>query len=76
VIRTMTHDQPDNAIGVEGIEIVVSLSPKKFNAASLAEKLDRVITSQQVQNRCKFYAQKVNPEQSLNDTCKVIEDFI
>lgn len=75
VIRPMTHDQPDNAARVEGLGIGVSISPKKFSAASLAEKLNSVITSQQVLDRCKFYAQKIKPDQSLNDTCTIIEDF-
>jgi rhamnosyltransferase subunit B len=75
VIRPMTHDQPDNAARVEGLGIGASLSPKIFHAASLAEKLNTVITSQQVQDRCKSYAQKINPDQSLNDTCTIIEDF-
>ncbi len=75
VIRPMTHDQPDNAARVEGLGIGAALSPKKFHAASLAEKLNTVITSQQVQDRCKSYSQKINPDQSLNDTCTLIEDF-
>ncbi len=75
VIRPMAHDQPDTAARVEKMGIGVSLSPKKFNATSLAEKLSTVITSQQVVNRCKFYAQKINPDESLNDTCTILEDF-
>ncbi len=75
VIRPMTHDQPDNAARVEKLGIGASLSPKKFNAASLSEKLNAVLASQQVLDRCKFYAQKINPDQALNDTCAVIENF-
>lgn len=75
VIRPMAHDQPDNAARVEGLGIGASLSPKTFHAASLTDKLNTVITSQQVQDRCKSYAQKINPDQSLNDTCTIIEDF-
>ena len=75
VIRPMAHDQPDNAARVEGLGISASLSPKKFNAASLAEKLNTLITSRQVLDRCKSYTQKINPDQSLNDTCAIIEDF-
>ncbi|MDO9300330.1 MAG: glycosyltransferase [Anaerolineales bacterium] len=75
VIRPMTHDQPDNAARVEKLGISASLSPKKFNAASLAEKLNAVISSQQVLDRCKFYAQKINPDQALNDACAIIADF-
>ena len=61
VIRPMAHDQPENALRVEGLGIGTVLSPKKFNAMSLAEKLNTVMTSQQVLDRCKFYAQKINP---------------
>jgi rhamnosyltransferase subunit B len=75
VIRPMAHDQPDNAARVERLGIGVSLSPKRFNAASLAEKLNTVITSQQVLDRCKSFSRKIDPAQSLNDTCTIIEDF-
>jgi UDP:flavonoid glycosyltransferase YjiC (YdhE family) len=75
VIRPMAYDQPDTAIRVEGLGIGASLSPKKFNAASLAEKLNTMITSPRVLDRCKFYARKINPDQSLDDTCTIIEDF-
>lgn len=75
VIRPMAHDQPDNAARVERLGIGVSLSPKKFSAASLAEKLNAVTASQQVRDRCQAYAQKINPEQSLDETCAAIEAF-
>lgn len=75
VIRPMAHDQPDNAARVERLGIGVSLNPKKFNAASLAEKLNTVLTSHQVLDRCESHAQKIDPQQSLNDTCTIIEDF-
>jgi rhamnosyltransferase subunit B len=75
VIRPMAHDQPDTAARVEKLGIGASLRPKKFNAASLAEKINTLITSQEVLDRCKFYAQKIDPNKSLNDTCTIIEDF-
>jgi len=75
VIRPMAHDQPDTAARVEKMGIGASLVPKKFNAASLAENLKKLITSQAVLDRCKFYAEKIFPDQSLNDTCAIIEKF-
>jgi UDP:flavonoid glycosyltransferase YjiC (YdhE family) len=45
VIRPMAHDQPDTAARVERLGIGVSLPPGKFNAASLAGKLDTLMTS-------------------------------
>jgi rhamnosyltransferase subunit B len=75
VIRPMAHDQPENAARVERLGIGSSLSPSKFNAASLAAKLDTLITSPSVLDRCRFYAQKIEPDQALKDTCTLIEDF-
>ena len=75
VIRPMAHDQPDNAARVERLGIGTSLSPPKFNAASLAEKLNTVITAERVLDRCKSFARKIKPDQSLDDTCTIIEDF-
>lgn len=75
VIRPMAHDQPDTAARVEKLGIGVSLSPQKFNAASLAEKLNALVTSQAVLERCKIYAERIHPDQSLNETCLIIENF-
>ena len=75
VIRPMAHDQPDTAVRIEKLGIGVSLDPKKFNAVTLAEKINSLITSQAVLDLCKTYAEKIYPEQALNDTCTIIEDF-
>lgn len=75
VIRPMAHDQPDTAARVEKLGIGATISPKKFNAASLAEKLNSLITSQVVLERCKIYADKIHPDQSLDETCMIIENF-
>jgi rhamnosyltransferase subunit B len=75
VIRPMAHDQPDTAARVEKLGIGASLSPKNFNATSLAEKLKILTTSQTVLVRCKAYAERIHPDQSLNETCLIIENF-
>jgi rhamnosyltransferase subunit B len=75
VIRPMAHDQPDTAARVEKLGIGVSLSPKTFSGTSLAEKLRALITLQAVLDRCKSYAERIDPDQSLNETCTIIEDF-
>lgn len=75
VIRPMAHDQPDTAARVEKLGIGVSLDPKKFNASSLAEKLNTLITSQAVLDRCKTYAERIHPDQALDETCTIIENF-
>jgi rhamnosyltransferase subunit B len=75
VIRPMAHDQPDNAARVEKLGIGASLSTKKFNAATLAEKIETLLTSQAVLERCKTCAERIDPDQSLDETCMIIENF-
>jgi UDP:flavonoid glycosyltransferase YjiC (YdhE family) len=75
LIRPMAHDQPDTATRVEKLGIGRSLNPKNFNAKSLADHLENLIASQPVLDRCKIYSERIDPGQSLNETCKIIEDF-
>jgi rhamnosyltransferase subunit B len=75
VIRPMAHDQPDTAARVEKLGIGATISPKKFNAVSLAEKLHSLITSQAILERCKSYADKIDPDGALDETCTIIQDF-
>lgn len=75
VIRPTAHDQPENGIRVERLGIGATLNPKQFNAASLADKLDTLLTSQPILDRCKAFARRIDPEQSLNDTSTIIEGF-
>jgi rhamnosyltransferase subunit B len=75
VMRPMAHDQPDNAARVEKLGIGVSLSPQKFNANSLAQALNVLITSPEVLARCKTYAKRMHPGQDLENTCVLIENF-
>jgi UDP:flavonoid glycosyltransferase YjiC (YdhE family) len=60
---------------VEKLGIGATLNPKQFNAASLSEKLNSLITSQAVLDRCKSCADKIHPDQALAETCAIIEDF-
>jgi rhamnosyltransferase subunit B len=75
VIRPMAHDQPDTAARVARLGIGATLTPDKFNAMSLAEKLRTLVTSQVVKERCITFSEKIHPEQALEDTCEIIERF-
>jgi hypothetical protein len=61
---------PQHALGDDA-----ALNPKIFNAASLAENLKILITSQAVLDRCKIYAEKIYPDPALHETCAIIENF-
>ncbi len=75
VIRPMAHDQPDTAARVQRLGIGATLTPDKFNAGSLAEKIRTLVTSPTVKERCITFSEIVHPQQALEDTCDVIERF-
>lgn len=75
VIRPMAHDQPDTAMRVARLGIGLTLDPKRFNAESLARALDQLVSSAAARESCKALALKIHPEQALNDTCDLIEEF-
>ena len=75
VIRPMAHDQPDTAARVGKLSIGASLTMKEFNATTLAKTLNTLVTSPVVLDRCKAYAERIDPGQALNETCVVIEEF-
>jgi rhamnosyltransferase subunit B len=75
VIRPMAHDQPDTAARIEKLGIGATLPPKRFNASALANKLGALTGSPSVLRLCRIYAEKIHPDQALDETCKRIEGF-
>ena len=75
IIRPMTHDQPDNAARVQLLGTGVSISPKDYTAQNVSEQLNRLLSSSDVLARSKEYAQRIEPQQSLQETCDLIENL-
>jgi len=75
IIRPMTHDQPDNAARVQLLGTGVSISPKDYTAQNVSERLNGLLSSSDVLARSKEYAQRIEPQQSLQETCDLIENL-
>jgi rhamnosyltransferase subunit B len=75
VIRPMTHDQPDNAARVQSLGTGVSISPKDYTAQTIAETLNGLLSSADVLARSKEYAQRIDPQKSLQETCDLIQNL-
>jgi UDP:flavonoid glycosyltransferase YjiC (YdhE family) len=75
VIRPMAYDQPDNAARVQLLGAGVSISPKDYVAKTVAERLNGLLSSSAVSARNREYALRINAEQSLRETCDLIEDL-
>lgn len=75
IIRPMTHDQPDNAARVQLLGTGVSISPKEYAAQNVSERLNGLLSSSDVSARGREYAQRIDPQQSLQETCDLIENL-
>lgn len=75
VVRPMTHDQPDNATRVQLLGTGVSISPKDYTAQTVSERLNGLLSSADVSARSKEYARRIDPQQSLQETCDLIENL-
>ena len=73
LLMPMAHDQPDNAARLVSIGVAAAVPPKRFNAASIAGELERLISSGEVQANCASYAKKIDTEKSLAAACEEIE---
>jgi rhamnosyltransferase subunit B len=75
IIRPMTHDQPDNAARVQLLGTGISISPKDYTAQTVAGRLNRLLSSADVLARSKEFAQRIDAQQSLQETCDLIENL-
>ena len=64
VVMPMAHDQPDNAARLVRLGVGRTLSPEKFNAASLATALSQILDQPDVQRAAAELAQKLRDDRS------------
>lgn len=75
LVMPMSIDQPDNAARLVGLGVADVLKPKSFRGPAVARKLDRLLSSADVQASCREVARRLVGVDSLSDTCDVIESF-
>ena len=75
LVMPMSHDQPDNAARLKALGVGDYLWPQQFRGRPVAEKLNRLLTNQDVLAACRLYAPMVNFEQALTDSCAIISRF-
>jgi UDP:flavonoid glycosyltransferase YjiC (YdhE family) len=73
VIFPMSHDQPDNAHRIVKLGVGDRLMPRQFTGKRLANILDRLLTSPQVQQCCQELAQRCRELDGIKHTCDYIE---
>jgi UDP:flavonoid glycosyltransferase YjiC (YdhE family) len=73
LVMPMAFDQWPNALRLEQLGVAVSLRPKAYRAAAVAQLLMQLLTSAEVANRCRSYARKLEDRNSLAAACQAVE---
>jgi UDP:flavonoid glycosyltransferase YjiC (YdhE family) len=69
------HDQPDNARRLQLLGLGDSLSPGRYRARAVADKLNHLLTDTAVQRNCQQYSLKIDFRSALASACQAIERF-
>ena len=73
VVMPMVADQFDNAARLRRLGVGEVLWTKNFRAPAVVRVLDRLLSSAQVQERCRELAQRLRGQDALGATCDLIE---
>ena len=72
LVVPMAHDQPDNARRLVRLGVAASLRLDRLRPELMAANLTRLLAPP-VLERCRQLAQRIQPEQSLEWTCRLLE---
>lgn len=72
LIRPTAHDQPDNAARLERLGVAATVRPKDYRAATVARRLEALLSASGVDGRCSQYAEQIDFDVALRMTCDVI----
>ena len=67
------HDQPDNARRLQVLGVGDSLSPGRYTARAVADKLNHLLTDTAVQRNCQQYSQQIDFQSALDSACETVE---
>jgi len=69
-------DRPDNAFRLQHLGVAEFLPPPRWQPASVAEALQRLLSQAEVRERCQALAERIRTVDSAPAACEAIEKFI
>ena len=75
LVMPMVNDQMDNAARLADLGVAEVVKPSAFRARTVADKLDRLLNSTDVQTECAKVAEAFQNVDAPAKTCEVIEEF-
>ncbi len=76
LVMPMSLDQPDNATRIKKLGVGDFVLPRNFKPRVVAEKLSGLLNNPNVKENCQKYAQLINFEKAILDTCNLLERFV
>lgn len=75
LVMPMSLDQPDNATRIKKLGVGDFVLPRYFKPRLVADKLSGLLDNPIVRENCQKYAQQVDFEKAILDTCNILEKF-
>lgn len=76
LIVPMIYDQFDNANRVEALGVGEQIENEQYKSTLVADKIERLLMSRVVQNRCQNIADLLKLNNALEETCLIIEGMV
>ena len=76
LIAPMFYDQFDNANRVVELGVGEQIAKEHYKGTLVADKIERLLTSQVVRNRCQTIASQLEGEDALSETSLIIETIV
>jgi rhamnosyltransferase subunit B len=76
LVMPMAYDQLDNATRLQRLGVAEVVRRPKFRGPRVAQALQRLLASQEVQANCKRWSEKTNGEATLTASCELLEGLL
>jgi rhamnosyltransferase subunit B len=73
LVMPMAHDQHDNAARLVRLGVGAALAPRRFRGPAVAKKLEGLLGSRDVADRCQACAERVRHDHGLDAACRILE---
>lgn len=75
LVMPICNDQPDNAARLMRLGIGTTLSPKRYRGPQVADRLRRLLESNETAANCRAVAHRIKMSDPLEETCQLIEQL-
>ncbi|MCP5114555.1 MAG: glycosyltransferase, partial [bacterium] len=75
LVVPFAHDQPDNATRVKRLGVGELLLPRQYKAPRVAQRLNRLLDSDEIKDRCAKRAVTLRKGEAINRACELLEEL-